>query len=107
MTTRVKKALAGVAAALVIGVAAAAAASPAAAFDASGHYRGHHHHSWRGVRPYGLPYASAYGEVPRALSGYYFTTSDFCIPTRNNGYNGGFATLAYGENGRVLGQVCH
>jgi hypothetical protein len=107
MTTRVKKTLAGAVAALAMGVGVVALSVPVAAFDSTSHYRNHRHHAWHSVRPYGLPYAFAYGEAPRSLSGYYFTTSDFCIPSRNNGYNGGFSTLAYGENGRVLGQVCH
>lgn len=109
--TIAKKTLAGAVAALAIGVTVAAASSPAAAFDSSGHHYSHHHHGWHRealvVRPYGLPPAYAYGQAPRYISGYYFTNSDFCIPDRNNGYNGGFSTLAYGANGRVLGYVCN
>lgn len=111
MATLSKQTLAGTVAALAIGVTVAAASTPAAAFDSSGHHDSRHYHGWHRetlvVRPSGFPYAYAYGQAPRYLSGYYFTTSDFCIPDRNNGYNGGFSTLAYGTNGRILGYVCN
>jgi len=103
MTFFSKMTLAG-AAALAMGAAVAATPVPAAASYAFSHHRPYHH-TWR-VRPHGLPYAYGYGQAPHGITGYYFTTSDFCIPDRNNDYNGDFSTLAYGANGRPLGYVC-
>lgn len=102
MTIFSKMTFAGAIAALTMGAAVIAVPAPAAAFVSTGH---HYHHRWH-VRPYGVPYVYGYGEAPRYRTGYYFTTSAFCIPDRNNGYNGGFSTLAYGAKGRVLGYVC-
>jgi hypothetical protein len=110
MATRVNKTLAGVVAALAIGVAVVTVSSPAVAFDPARHDHGRLHHFWRQGAAGGVPYRSAYvyayGEAPRNYSGYYFTSSNFCVPNRNNGYNGGFANFAYDGNGRFLGYVC-
>lgn len=48
----------------------------------------------------------AYSEVSRNNTDYYLTNSPFCPPDSNNAYNGGFATLAYGTDGRAAGYVC-
>lgn len=96
----------GAVAALAIGLAIMPI-SNAVAFDTPHHARGHHH--WQrtaAVWPNDVPYTYGYGDGPRNITGYYFTSSNFCIPDRNNGYNGGFATLAYDSNGRALGYVC-
>lgn len=112
MSTFLKNALTSAVAALAIGATVAAVSTPASALDCPGHYPGCLHHNWhRGAAvanlgPYGLPYVYAYGDAPRYISGYYFTSSNFCIPSRNNGYNGGFSALAYDANGRFLGYVC-
>ncbi|MGO9135127.1 MAG: hypothetical protein ACLP8A_13935 [Methylovirgula sp.] len=98
--------LTGVFAALAIGLAVMPV-SNAAAFDTPHHVHGHHRwQSTAAVWPNDVPYTYAYGDGPRNIAGYFFTSSDFCIPDRNNGYNGGFATLAYDSNGRTLGYVC-
>lgn len=47
-----------------------------------------------------------YGGVSRDNTDYYFTSSPFCPPDSSNAYNGGFATLAYGADGRAAGYVC-
>jgi hypothetical protein len=76
-----------------------AVSNTAAAHDASYSYERHSYSA-------GLYATGAYGEVSRENTDYYLTSSPFCPPDRSNAYDGGFATLAYGADGRLAGYVC-
>jgi hypothetical protein len=75
---------------------------PAAAHDISSY--AYQRADYAGAGLYAGPFYDA--QVSRNNTDYYLTSSPFCPPDGSNAYNGGFATLAYGVNGRPAGYVC-
>jgi hypothetical protein len=93
-----KTVLIAVASLLIVGFFAVS--QTAIAHDASPYpYQRHYSSAW-------LYAPGDYDGVGRGNTDYYFTSSPFCPPDSSNAYNGDFATLAYGADGRAAGYVC-